>query len=121
MATRDIGDTFFIRSEFPGDGLYSFLWDIYVNYRVLRKIRKEIFQAHVAVKCQKDCDTLMPTDARLEYLQTGIVSTISLNESTHWVDDDEVESVEAVNDLFLNVLLFYNEMYYRIMEADDRH
>lgn len=109
----DISDTFFVRAECSSDPDYAYLWDIWVNVQKLRGLRKGIFRAHVSLNCQQNCSAVLPNVNELCELQTQLAFAVANGYSE--------ETIEELNDLCLNFLLVYNEMYYRTMEAAARH
>lgn len=107
-----VGDTFFVTSN-SCDPSYAYFWDIWVNVRHLRNIRKGVYGAHVSFNCQQDCERLLPSVAELVGLQNEITSIVQ-NECGE-------ETFEGLRDLALQCLLVYNDFYYRLMEAAGRH
>lgn len=108
----DISDTFFVRANW-GDPNYGLFWDIWVNLKTLRSLRKGVYGAHVSLNCQRDCNRLLPSVAELCRLQDHIRELV-LGECFE-------ESPEDFNDLVLQCLMAYNEFYYRLFEAAERH
>ena len=108
----NIGDTFFVRSD-SCDPDYGYFWDIWANVKILKGLRKGVYGAHVGLNCQQNCARLLPNCDELCRLQEQI-TTIVQNECFE-------ETLEGLNDLALQCLLVYNELYYRLMEAAARH
>ena len=108
----DIGDTFWVRANWggPDDG---FFWDIWANVKELRGLRIGVYGAHVSTACQQDCSSLLPSREELRQLQDYICDIV--------VNECGEETREDYNDLALQCLMAYNELYYRLMEAAARH